>query len=71
MSGETIMRKPDTAPSPRLSLGPISYYWPKNQVDDFYAMVADAPVDTFHRSFFIVPLRSVTRTDEPPLPARL
>jgi hypothetical protein len=33
-----------TRPAPRLSLGPISYYWAKDKVDDFYAMVADAPV---------------------------
>jgi collagenase-like PrtC family protease len=45
MSGGTIMGTPDTPHSPRLSLGPISYYWPKDKVDDFYAMVADAPVD--------------------------
>lgn len=34
-----------TPHAPRLSLGPISYYWPKDKVDDFYAMAADAPVD--------------------------
>lgn len=30
---------------PQLSLGPILYYWPKQQVEEFYRRVADAPVD--------------------------
>lgn len=29
----------------KLSLGPIQYYWPRQKVMDFYAMVAKAPVD--------------------------
>ncbi|EIC21027.1 ubiquinone anaerobic biosynthesis protein UbiV [Thiorhodovibrio frisius] len=32
-------------PGPRLSLGPIGYYWPKETVDAFYAQVAQLPVD--------------------------
>ncbi|ESQ09077.1 MAG TPA: U32 family peptidase [Chromatiaceae bacterium] len=39
------MNNPDFQTSPRLSLGPISYYWNKHRVDDFYTMVADTPVD--------------------------
>ena len=30
---------------PRLSLGPISYYWPKDRVQAFYDEVAESPVD--------------------------
>ena len=29
----------------KLSLGPIQYFWDRNSVTDFYARVADAPVD--------------------------
>ena len=32
----------------RLSLGPLLYYWPRQQVLDFYASIADAPVDIVH-----------------------
>ncbi len=30
---------------PKLSLGPISYYWPKETVEAFYERILDAPVD--------------------------
>lgn len=29
----------------KLSVGPVLYYWPKQQLQDFYAMVAESPVD--------------------------
>ena len=29
----------------RLSLGPVLYYWPEEQLRDFYDMVAKSPVD--------------------------
>lgn len=39
----------DGAPLPlRLSLGPLRYYWPRAAVLDFYAAVADAPVDVVY-----------------------
>jgi collagenase-like PrtC family protease len=31
--------------TPRLSLGPLPYYWPREEVLDFYAHIAAAPVD--------------------------
>lgn len=31
--------------SPKLSLGPILYYWPKQQILDFYQQIAETPVD--------------------------
>lgn len=30
---------------PKLSLGPILYYWPRDTVLDFYARISDSPVD--------------------------
>ncbi|MCC5810947.1 MAG: U32 family peptidase [Ectothiorhodospiraceae bacterium] len=30
---------------PRLSLGPIPYFWPRTRVEQFYRNIADAPVD--------------------------
>ncbi len=30
---------------PRLALGPILFYWPKEQVPDFYRNIAETPVD--------------------------
>lgn len=32
----------------KLSLGPLQYYWPRQRVLDFYAAVADMPVDTVY-----------------------
>lgn len=29
----------------KLSIGPVLYYWPNEQLRDFYAMVAESPVD--------------------------
>lgn len=34
----------DTAPG-RISLGPVQYYWPRETLLDFYAGIADSPVD--------------------------
>jgi collagenase-like PrtC family protease len=61
MSAETTMSK---AHSPRLSLGPISYYWPKDKVDDFYVMVADAPVDIVYLGETICSKRNQLRFDD-------
>ncbi len=30
---------------PRLSLGPCQYFWPRKRIEQFYARVADSPVD--------------------------
>jgi collagenase-like PrtC family protease len=32
----------------KLSLGPIQYYWPRSAVREFYAAIADAPVDVVY-----------------------
>jgi len=34
-----------TALHPKLSLGPVLYYWPRETLLDFYARIADSPVD--------------------------
>ncbi len=33
---------------PRLTLGPLLYYWPRDRVHEFYEQAADSPVDTVH-----------------------
>ncbi len=33
---------------PRLTLGPLLYYWPRDRVHQFYEQAADSPVDTIH-----------------------
>jgi collagenase-like PrtC family protease len=40
--------EPETDQGPRLSLGPILYYWPREQVLDFYAEMLETPVSTFY-----------------------
>lgn len=36
-------------PTPRLTLGPVLFHWPAEQLQDFYARIADeAPVDIVH-----------------------
>jgi len=34
-----------TTPIPRLSLGPVPYFWPREELLDFYARIAETPVD--------------------------
>lgn len=34
-----------TANSPKLSLGPVPYFWPRDTLLEFYARIADTPVD--------------------------
>lgn len=49
---------------PRLSLGPISYYWPKDQVDAFYAQVASLPVDIVYLGETICGKRNELRFED-------
>ncbi|MCP4995385.1 MAG: U32 family peptidase [Gammaproteobacteria bacterium] len=48
----------------KLSLGPILYYWPKEQVLDFYAQVAESPVDIVYLGETICSKRTQMRTDD-------
>ncbi|MCG6941816.1 MAG: U32 family peptidase [Thiohalocapsa sp.] len=54
----------ETTTKPRLSLGPISYYWPKDQVDEFYAMVAESPVDIVYVGETICSKRNQVRWED-------
>lgn len=49
---------------PRLSLGPISYYWPKAQINAFYAMVAESPVDIVYLGETICSKRNQVRHED-------
>lgn len=33
---------------PRLSLGPVSYFWPREDLFDLYRQIADSPIDTVY-----------------------
>jgi collagenase-like PrtC family protease len=48
----------------RLSLGPILYYWDREAVLDFYARVADAPVDIVYLGEVVCAKRRALRTDD-------
>lgn len=53
-----------TSNQPRLALGPISYYWPKEQVDDFYDQVIDAPIDIVYLGETICSKRNQMRYED-------
>jgi len=48
----------------KLSLGPILYYWPKQQVIDFYEQAAAWPVDIIYIGETICSKRKLLRTDD-------
>jgi len=50
--------------NPRLSLGPIPYYWPLEQVDAFYAMVAQSPVDIVYLGENVCSKRNLVRYED-------
>ena len=49
---------------PKLSLGPILYYWSKDQVLEFYDWVATSPVDIVYLGETICSKRSLITTDD-------
>ena len=49
---------------PRLSLGPVLYYWPRQQLLDFYARMADAPVDIIYLGETVCSKRRALRWDD-------
>ncbi len=53
-----------TKTEPKLSLGPILYYWAKDQVLDFYERVADTPVDIVYLGETICSKRALMRGDD-------
>ncbi|WP_295450192.1 U32 family peptidase [uncultured Thiodictyon sp.] len=49
---------------PRLSLGPILYYWPRQQVLDFYAEILETPVDVVYLGETICSKRRLLRPED-------
>ncbi len=47
--------------SPRLALGPILYYWSKQQVEEFYEDIADTPVDIVYLGETVCSKRRIMR----------
>jgi len=58
------MTQNGTPHRPRLSVGPISYYWPKADVDAFYAMIAESPVDIVYLGETICSKRNQLRFED-------
>jgi collagenase-like PrtC family protease len=48
----------------KLSLGPLLYYWDRDTVLDFYARVADAPVDVVYLGEVVCAKRRAMRPDD-------
>ena len=49
---------------PKLALGPILYYWPKQQVEDFYQRVANTAVDIVYLGETVCSKRRLIRTND-------
>jgi collagenase-like PrtC family protease len=48
----------------KLSLGPIAYYWPREQVLDFYRQVNDSPLDIVYLGEIVCSKRRQMRTED-------
>jgi len=48
----------------KLSLGPILYFWPRDQVFDFYREAADWPVDTVYLGEVVCSKRNALKLDD-------
>lgn len=48
----------------KLALGPLLYYWPRQSVLDFYADIAEAPVDTVYLGETVCSRRHELRTED-------
>ncbi len=49
---------------PKLSLGPVPYYWPKEQLLNFYEEVAASPVEIVYLGETVCSKRTLMRTDD-------
>ena len=59
----TDVLKP-TGRRPRLSLGPILYYWPREQVLDFYAEILETPIEVVYLGETICSKRRLMRPED-------
>lgn len=50
--------------NPRLSLGPILYYWSREDTLEFYRQIADSPVDIVYLGETVCSKRNLMRTDD-------
>lgn len=66
MSGSTMSNDhgAPAAPALRLAIGPISYYWPRAQVFDFYRTLATAPVEIVYLGETICSKRNQVRQED-------
>lgn len=59
------MNRVHTTPrGPRLSLGPILYHWPRDQVLDFYAEMLETPVDVVYLGETVCSKRRLLRPED-------
>ena len=49
---------------PKLALGPVLYYWPKEKLLDFYERIAASPVDIVYLGETICAKRRALNTEE-------
>jgi collagenase-like PrtC family protease len=54
----------DMTTIPKLALGPILYYWPKQQIEDFYQRVANTAVDIVYLGETVCSKRRIMRTND-------
>lgn len=50
--------------APKISLGPLLYYWPRDQILEFYRMIGEAPVDIVYLGETVCSKRNQMRTDD-------
>lgn len=58
MSSESIPQRP------RLSVGPITYYWPREQVETFYDRVAESPAEIVYLGETVCSKRNLVRFED-------
>ena len=49
---------------PKLSLGPVLYYWPREQIFDFYRTIAQTPVDIVYLGETVCAKRRLMKPDD-------